>query len=120
MDFDAKALDEIWNKGIPKKGYDSNLIRQDACGAWILKEAFAKTDNDFAWDIDYILPKSLGGDERMENLRPMNRMNVVSKGNDYPEYYSALQANGSNNIESRTLHIVNEKMQEILKSLYKI
>ncbi len=118
MEYSADLIESVWDKGMPIEGYDSNFIRQDACGAWILKEAFSKLNNDFAWGIEHILPTSLGGDDNLVNLRPMNIQNIIAKANDYPEYYSALQADGSNNVEVRSLHVVNEELQRKLKEIY--
>lgn len=118
MEYSENLIESVWNKGISIEGYDSNLIRQDACGAWILKEAYSKANNDFAWGVEHIMPVSMGGDDNIDNLRPMNTRNIQSKANDYPEYYSALQAEGSNNVEVHSLHVVNDKLQEKLKDLY--
>ncbi len=118
MEYSEDFVDKVWNKGVIIDGYDSNLIRQDACGAWILKEAYSKENNDFSWGIEMVMPISMGGDDNLDNLRPMNTKNIQSKANSYPEYYSALQADGSNNVEVRVLHVVNEDLQKRLKQIY--
>ncbi|MBD5437297.1 MAG: HNH endonuclease [Treponema sp.] len=120
MGFDKETIDSIWNKGISVDGYDETRIRKDCCGAWIVKDAYGNRDDDFGWEIDHVYPKSLGGDDDHDNLRPMNCHNNKSKQDDYPSYKSSIIADGTKNIFSEEQFTVNENLQEILKNLYKL
>lgn len=119
MGFDENTIDFVWSKGISVSGYDETRIRKDSCGAWIVKDAYGNKKDDFGWEIDHVYPKSLGGDDNRNNLRPMNWHNNESKSDDYPSYKSSIIADGTRNIFSETQFTVNEELQKILKDLYK-
>ena len=109
----------VWEKGAIVDDFDEDLIRKDACGAWIVFEEYGNRESDFGWEVDHVYPRSRGGDDIIDNLRPLNWRNNESKGNDFPEYQCAVCAQNENNVEiSRTL-IVNEKLRHKLERLYK-
>lgn len=113
-----ELIEAVWQKGLSVKNYDSDLIRKDCCGAWILKSEFGNRGSAFGWEIDHIYPQSMGGNDNIDNLRPMQWQNNVSKGNNYPSYISHVTSSGSQNIESETNFIVNNKVQNKIKELY--
>lgn len=128
MEYTREQLDEIWSKGLPVEGYDPKIIRKDACGAWILRESFGHEDSDYCWEVDHICPQSVlkskgVSDEminRMENLRPLNRQNYISKADNFPNYKAVLVANGDQNVECDKRFTVNRDVQSELSSLYGI
>lgn len=116
--FDASTVESVWRKGRIVEGYDSNTIRKDACGAWIVKDRYGDAGNLFGWEVDHIFPFSLGGDDDILNLRPMNCANNRSKGNDYPSYISEITAEGENNVFKRQSLVVNQILREQLIKRY--
>lgn len=116
----------FWNEATPIKGHDESSIRQDPCGAWIYWDKYQDRNSDFGWEIDHIVPQSIlkerGADKEeidcKDNLRAMNWHNVVSKGNDYPVYHSAVKADGDRNVLSTDEFEINKERQERLKRIY--
>ncbi len=115
---DPQVIQAIWEKGIEVKGYDKDLYRQDAGGAWMARDAYGDTSRNFGWQIDHIYPKQRGGDNHFINLRPMNWQNNISKGDAYPEYTAAVTSKENKNIIQDTRCKVNVALQEKLKQLY--
>lgn len=65
-------------------------------------------------------PLSQGGDDNMDNLRPMQWENNASKGNDFPVYNSAVRAEGNDNIHEKAQFKVNDSLVEKLRALYEL
>ncbi len=108
----------IWKRARKVEGLDSSMFRKDACGALIMFDKYGK-QNPFGWEIDHIFPQSLGGDDDLQNLRPLHYMNNRSKADDYPSYIACLRFDGQRNVEDERTLTVNQKIREQLKSLYK-
>ncbi|MCR4799205.1 MAG: HNH endonuclease [Bacteroidales bacterium] len=112
-------IKRIWDeKGIVVDGYDKNLYRKDAAGAWIAFSMYGNRDSVLGWEVDHIFPKAKGGDDQIENLRPLNWRNNESKGDDYPMYKTAVVAENDKNIFREEERIVNEITQKKLQELY--
>lgn len=119
---------QIWEKGRIVEGYDSDMYRKDACGAWIIWDKYGVQDNLYGWEIDHVYPKSklekLGFTEEqiwnIENLRPLQHQNNASKDDDYPSYVAVITSDGNKNKLEECYLVVNEKRQEILKKLYNL
>ena len=110
---------KIWDeKAIAVDGYDKELYRKDAAGAWIAFNMYGNKDSLLGWEVDHVWPKQKGGGDHMENLRPLNWRNNVSKGDDYPIYKTAVIAEGNKNIFKEEERTINEKLQKILQELY--
>lgn len=118
--FALEIIEFVWNKARKVEGFDPALIRKDSCGAWILRNEYGNTESIYGWEIDHIYPLSRGGDDNPQNLRALQWSNNRSKGDDYPAYNSAFQAEGTLNIPSEVQYTVNEGLQEQLKQLYQI
>lgn len=117
--FSDQEIKRIWDeKGIVVEGYDKDLYRKDAAGAWIAFHSYGNPESVFGWVIDHIWPLSRGGDDNMLNLRPLHWKNNESKGDDYPVYFIKLKAIEDQNVEVHETRTVNEKLQEILNNLY--
>ena len=109
----------IWAKARIVTGYDPNIIRKDSCDAWIMKSEYGNFDNKFGWVIDHVYPKSLGGDDAMLNLRPMQWENNNSKSDDYPTYRVSIQSEGNDNVSIKGQYTVNSDLQNQIKEFYR-
>ena len=119
-----ELIDRIWEKAFPVEGYDSTQYRQDACGAWIIKEKYGDRNSIYGWEVDHIFPKKKLEDRNVindeiddeKNLRALNWRNNESKGDDYPVYHARVVARDGKNIEEdRELSITEEKQIELHK-----
>lgn len=115
---DEKSIQKIWEKGLIVDNFNPQLVRKDACGAWIVRNAYGNRNNAFGWEIDHIFPTTLGGDENEINLRPLQWENNLSKSNDYPSYNAAVQSDGNNNVRKSMQYTVNAALQEKLRKIY--
>lgn len=116
--YSDSIIKQVWVKGIVVEGYDKNLYRKDAAGAWIAFNEYGNRDSILGWEIDHVYPKSKGGDERFENLRPMNWCNNDRKGDDYPVYKTAVVAVENRNVFKEEDRTINENLQSILRHYY--
>ncbi|MGG6270853.1 HNH endonuclease signature motif containing protein [Leptolyngbya sp. AN03gr2] len=78
MSISSDTVQKAWNKATIVQGYDSNLWRQDQCGAWIYRYSYGKT-SEYGWELDHITPKSKGGSDLLSNLRALHWQNNRSK-----------------------------------------
>lgn len=115
---DENKVQQVWEKGIVVDGYDASQIRKDACGAFIVRTHYKNRDSDYGWEIDHVYPESRGGDDRLENLRPMQWENNVIKSDDFPDYETAVIAQGNGNIRKTGHYTVNRTLKEQLQQLY--
>lgn len=118
-DFDGNTINDVWQKGVKIDGYNPDLYRQDACGAWIMRSEYTNTDSILGWQIDHIFPQSRGGNNSLVNLRPMHHQNNLSKSDNYPTYTAVIKAEGNKNVKKETEFTVNEELQKTLEKLYK-
>ena len=96
--FNEKTIEQVWTLARTVEGFNPDIIRKDACGAWIMKSQYGNRDSIYGWEIDHVYPLSMGGTDEMANLRAMQWENNVAKGDDYPVYKSKIQAEGNKNI----------------------
>ena len=128
MKYSDDIIEQIWQKGQIVEGYKSDVVRKDACGAWIIRSLYGDTTSPFGWEIDHIYPKSrlqeLGFDEAkiedIRNLRPLNSRNNLSKSDAYPSYVAVITSEDNKNIECSKQFIINATIQEELKELYNL
>lgn len=118
MNFTEQQKEIAWNKASIVDGYNPDLYRKDACGAWIAKNKYGQQDNMFGWEVDHIFPADRGGDEHSDNLRAMQHQNNASKGNDYPTYNAVITAEGNKNIRHEQVFTINETLRKQLKLIY--
>lgn len=125
----SNELKEIaWSSAQVVVGYDPDLIRQDACGAWIAYADFNNRESLYGWEIEHIYPsfrlKRLNVPEKMwnnpMNIRALHWKNHQSKGGSYPMYTAVITNEGENNVESSFTYLVNEALQDCLRNLFKI
>ena len=116
--FAEQTVQDVWDKATVVKGYDKDNVRQDACGAWIIRNHYGMRDSDFGWEIDHVYPLALGGDDDPANLRAMHWENNLAKGDDYPSYQARVQADGTKNVHVEGQFTVNAPLRSKLEKLY--
>lgn len=124
MNVTQELLLQVWRKAKVEPGFDENMFRKDACGAWIVWDKYGVQDNMYGWEIDHIWPEALlklkGVSQDMiddlANLRPLQHQNNAAKGDDYPSYTAVVTAEGNKNILKEQSLVVNEKVRTLLES----
>jgi len=111
IEDNKELINSVWEKGRTIENIDPNMFRLDACGAMIMKDKVGNSENYFGWVIDHINPN--GSMSNLDNMRPLNVMNDISKGNDYPSYLSHCKWDGDRNVYFQTnMTIKNWKERE--------
>ena len=118
MAYSNEDIERIWQTARKVEGMDARMVRKDPCGAWIVRDKFGMSDNEYGWEVDHIYPRSLGGDDNPVNLRPMHCANNRSKGDCYPSYIVAVTSDGKENKAVRRVLKVNKAKREVLDALY--
>lgn len=119
-DFTEEEKLSVWNKAEIINGYDSAVFRKDPCGAWIIFNKYGLRDNDFGWEIDHVLPISLGGDNDPRNLRAMHWKNNASKADDYPSYIARITSDGNKNKPCYESYTINASLRNFISSKYNV
>lgn len=78
--YSKEKIKQVWEKATPQLNHDSDKVRKDSCGAWIVFEQYGKRDCKYGWEIDHIIPVSKGGTDDITNLQPLHWDNNVAKG----------------------------------------
>ncbi|WP_143096860.1 hypothetical protein [Prevotella sp. tf2-5] len=113
-----ETIAAAWEKARTVEGFDADIFRKDACGAWIQKDMFLQYGSMYGWGVDLILPASLGGKVVPENIRALNCHNLKSKGSDYPSYKAVYTADGLKNKDTELFLTVNKIVRGKLKTLF--
>ena len=116
--MDENLIQHVWEKGRVIPHYNPDLFRQDAAGAWMIREQYGNTDSMFGWEIEHIYPHALGGTDALLNLRPMQWMNIRSKGDNYPNYLAKIISRDNQNMEEDTPCVVSLTLQKELEDYY--
>lgn len=72
MNYSEQLIQQVWEKGRANGEIDSDMWREDECGAWISRAEYGKTDSDFGWKIVNVTP---GAPDTPKNLRPFHHGN---------------------------------------------
>ena len=95
--FNSATKDFVWNKGKKVDGKDAKKWRKDYSGALICYDDYGKV-SDYGWEIDHYIPQRKGGSDYLSNLFPLHWMNNKVKGDDFPNYKTAVCFDGTKNI----------------------
>lgn len=95
--FNPLTIQLVWNKARIAPGFDPNVRRIDACGAFIDRAKYGDTASrtNNGWEIDHIVPVSRGGSDEPANLQPLQWSNNREKGDSLslaPAQYAAVVA----------------------------
>lgn len=71
--------DKAWNNAKKIRGKDPDQYRQDPYGN-VLKQSLYGKDIPMGWEVDHILPESLGGSDSTRNLQALNTRVNREKG----------------------------------------
>ncbi len=66
-----KLIEEVWEKGTPIRGKDSDVWRWDAEGNKIRWGSYG-TLGEYRWEIDHKKPVAEGGSDSLRNLQPLH------------------------------------------------
>lgn len=55
MEYTEELKLAVWKNGLVDPGYNPDMVRKDACGAWIVWNHYGK-DTPFGWEIGPIFP----------------------------------------------------------------
>ncbi|MBI5949702.1 MAG: HNH endonuclease [Chloroflexi bacterium] len=91
--FSAITVQAVWDKALPAPGVDPTQRRKDACGAWIDRAQYGNTTpRGMGWEVDHLVPVSLGGGDDLANLQPLQWQNNRGKGDAYPNWTCQIAA----------------------------
>ncbi len=91
MKFSEQLIQQVWEKGRASGEIDSNLWREDECGAWISQPDYGKADSDFGWHIVKVTP---GGPDTVDNLRALHVANGYDVANGRPKRHVTADRTG--------------------------
>jgi len=86
-----RLVEDVWQHGRVMSEADGSMWRQDACGAWMMREHFGRADSEFGWKIEKTAPE---GDGVSGRLRPFHWRNAFDIANGRP--HCAITADRSN------------------------
>ncbi|MEZ3518017.1 HNH endonuclease signature motif containing protein [uncultured Duncaniella sp.] len=95
-----KLIESVWNRARQIEHRNPDVWRQDFAGAWIRRDQYGVMSK-FGWVIDHIKPKSMNGDDSLDNLQALHWKNNISKGNNYLEVETCVTSEGLDNIHKQ-------------------
>lgn len=94
-----EEINAVWEKAKIVPNNDPAIFRQDYAGAWIRKDLYGSTESEYGWQVDHLLPLSKDGTYELSNMYPLQWRNNEQKGDDYPNWETAMTAEGVHNVE---------------------
>lgn len=92
-----ELIEHIWDHAKNVDGRNPDIWRRDFAGALIRRDQYGVSCK-YGWVVDHIKPKSMGGDDSLDNLQALHWRNNVSKGSDYPVLETRVTSDGKDNI----------------------
>ena len=92
-----ELIEQVWNNAKKVEDRNPDIWRKDFAGAWIRRDQYG-VSSKFGWVVDHIKPRSLGGDDALDNLQALHWRNNMSKGNSYSEVETCVTSEGNDNI----------------------
>lgn len=83
MGYSLKKRSEIFGKAKKIKCKNPDRYRKDDFGNIIFFDSYG-LNSEMGWEIDHIKPKSKGGSDNNQNLRPLSTLENRRKGDKYP------------------------------------
>ena len=76
---------------------------KDLAGAWMDFSKYGDTsyDTNEGWEIDHIVPVSMGGSDNIGNLQAIHWKNNRTKSDNYPSFETAVSSTSNYNIMYR-------------------
>src|SRR5512147_2673298 len=81
--FSEAQVELVWQHVVG--GLGNSRYKKDPCGATISRDEYGK-HSEYGWEIDHIIPISLGGGDNLKNLQALHWENNRAKGDDYPKW----------------------------------
>ena len=69
----------VWRKARIVKNLNPDEMRMDSRGSLIKFSEYGNRGSIYGWEIDHITPKAEGGNDKMENLQPLQWQNNLAK-----------------------------------------
>lgn len=98
----------VWEHASKVPGYNPSIWRKDFAGAWIRRDSY-NCQSKYGWTIEAMIPLEYGGKFQLDNLEAIHWQNALSKGKDYPEFYSILTSEGNNNFKKKRKWLISQK-----------
>lgn len=92
-----KLIELVWLSSKQVEHMNPDIWRKDFAGAWIRRDQYG-VRSKFGWVIDHIKPKSMGGDDTLDNLQALHWKNSIAKGDKYLEVETCITSEGFDNI----------------------
>lgn len=126
QDFNQEIIQLVWQKARIVPGYDPTQFRKDACGAWITRDKYGDTTNNFGWVIDHICPRSVLEQHNVPetaindiiNLQPLQWANDASKGETYPIFFASRYGVEQDNISLAQSFIINDAVRTAVDKFF--
>jgi hypothetical protein len=82
MQLSETVIQAVWEKARGRRDRDSDLWRQDQCGAWLQRDHYNSAESEFGWKIENVVA---GGADEPDNLQPFHRDNSYDIANGRPQ-----------------------------------
>lgn len=79
--------------------YGNRIIVRDISGRLISKTQF-NTTHEHSWNIDHILPMSMGGTDILENIIPVHKKTNEEKAASFPTFWA-----NNNNVQIKSISL---------------